>query len=67
MYIKINVSDGADKKNLLSHHEFRKAIAFAWINQKEYTAEFTASIPPTLSRKQKAPGASSVASPLTME
>ena len=35
MYIKINVSDGAEKKNLLSHHDFWKAIAFAWINQKE--------------------------------
>ena len=67
MYIKINVSDGAEKKNLLSHHDFRKAIAFSWINQKEYTAEFAASISPTLSRKRKAPGASSVASSLTMD
>lgn len=31
MYVNVNVLAGKKKKDLMSHHDFRKSIAFSWI------------------------------------
>ena len=31
-YVKVCKEEGMDKKNVLSHHDFRKKVAIAWIN-----------------------------------
>ena len=37
MYVKVNTLEyGVKKKDLMTHHEFRKAIALYWINPEEY-------------------------------
>jgi len=35
-YRRFCIDEGLDEKELLSHHDFLKDIAFAWINPKEY-------------------------------
>ena len=35
IYITINLKKGKNKKDLFSHHDFRKEIALAWINPNE--------------------------------
>ena len=37
MYLKVN--NGLQRKDLLSHHDFCKAIAIYWINPEEYKNE----------------------------
>ena len=32
MYVNVNMLAGKEKKDLMSHHDFRKSIALAWIN-----------------------------------
>ena len=37
MYVKVMQEEyGIEKKHLISHHDFREAIALYWINPKEY-------------------------------
>jgi hypothetical protein len=31
-YIKVNIAEGVDRKQLLSHYEFRKEIALNWLD-----------------------------------
>ena len=35
-YISVNIAAGVKRKDLLSHHDFRKAVALSWINQPLY-------------------------------
>jgi hypothetical protein len=35
-YVQLGLLAGIDRKNLLSHHDFRKAIALAWIDPANY-------------------------------
>ena len=40
MYLKVNMYEyGLQRKELLSHHDFRKAIALYWINPDKYENE----------------------------
>ena len=40
MYLKVNMLEyGVQRKYLMSHHDFRKAIALYWINPEEYEKE----------------------------
>jgi hypothetical protein len=32
IYIKVNIAEGVDQKQLLSHYEFRKEIALNWLD-----------------------------------
>jgi hypothetical protein len=32
VYIKVNIAEGVDRKQLLSHYEFRKQIALNWLD-----------------------------------
>jgi hypothetical protein len=32
IYIKVNIAEGVDRKQLLSHYEFRKEIALNWLD-----------------------------------
>jgi hypothetical protein len=32
VYIKVNIAEGVDRKQLLSHYEFRKEIALNWLD-----------------------------------
>ena len=41
MYAKVNESNEVEKKDLISHHDFHKAIALAWINPAKYRAKCT--------------------------
>ena len=34
MYLKVYLSHGRQKKDLLTHHDFRQAIAIYWINEE---------------------------------
>ncbi len=36
MYKKVLLGNGVARRQLLSHHDFRKAIAFAWINPAKH-------------------------------
>ena len=45
VYIKVNVAEGVDKKQLLSHYQFRKDIALNWIDP--------AYEPPVVRKEQK--------------
>jgi hypothetical protein len=51
-YKKINKENGVDPSRLLSHHDFRKAIAFAWINPEKH---WISPGPPCKKRKQRSP------------
>lgn len=52
MYLKINMLEhGLEKNDLMSHHDFRMAIALYWINPQEYLKDLATSEPYTLSRK----------------
>ena len=43
MYMKVNMEEyGVAKKDLMTHHDFRKAIALYWINPAEYDQELKA-------------------------
>ena len=35
MYKTLNLQAGREKKDLISHHDFRKRIALYWINPEE--------------------------------
>ena len=35
IYLHVNLENGMKKKDLLSHHDFRKVVALAWINPSE--------------------------------
>ncbi len=35
-YLKVNEEEGVPKKQLLSHHDFQKAVALYWINPQQY-------------------------------
>ena len=68
MYVKVN-QNRYIKKDLLSHHEFLKAIALAWINPKDYNVDSTIPfkrIPASL-RKWKSTGESSAVFSITMD
>jgi hypothetical protein len=49
MYTKVLLLNGVDRKQHLSHHDFRKAIAFAWINPEKHWA----SPPGPMNKKRK--------------
>ena len=59
IYIIVNITEGIPKKYLLSHHNFRKAIAMNWINPDRYYLQDQYS---TTSSKRKCKTASSVSS-----
>ena len=57
IYMICNISEGISKKDLLSHHNFRKAIAMNWINpDRDYRQDQNS----TTSSNQKRKTASSV-------
>ena len=57
IYIIVNITEVIAKKDLLSHHNFRKAIAMNWINHdRDYRQDQNS----TTSSKQKCKTASSV-------
>jgi len=39
IYRTFSLANGINKKDLMSHHDFRKSIALHWINQSEVTEE----------------------------
>ena len=46
MYMKVNVEEYViAKRDLITHHDFRKAIALYWINPAEYDQELKAEKP----------------------
>ena len=49
IYLHVNIENGI-KKYLLSHHDFRKAVALSWINPSEQDEELPA---PVSTRKRK--------------
>ena len=63
MYVKVNMEEyGKKKSELMSHHDFRKAIALYWINPQEYESEIKNKASFTLKRKCSSSTASSVSS-----
>ena len=57
IYMIVNISEGIPRKDLLSHHNIRKAIAMNWINHdRDYRQDQNS----TTSSKQKCKTASSV-------
>jgi hypothetical protein len=70
MYVKVNEEEGVQKKNMLSHHDYRRAIAVYLINPEEYEAEkngIAAHLHPTVSRRAKKSTSDSTTSTLTEE
>jgi hypothetical protein len=66
-YVAVNLAAGLKRKDLLSHHDFRKAVALSWINQPLYwtppkkkpTREQQAQYEgPSMSKKKMTPGSS---------
>ena len=52
MYMKVNMEEyGVAKKDLMTHHDFRKAMALYWINPAEYDQELRAKKPYDVKRK----------------
>ena len=51
---------GVERKNLMTHHDFRRAIATYWINPKEYKRDLKSTEPHTLKRKSSASTISSI-------
>ena len=52
MYMKVNMGEyGVAKKDLMTHHKFRKTIALYWINPAEYDQELKAEKPYDVKRK----------------
>jgi len=39
IYHTFSLANGINKKDVTSHHDFRKSIALHWINQSEVTEE----------------------------
>ena len=65
MYTKLHPSHGRQKKDLLSHHDFRRAIAMYWINE-EYSRKTRVNEGTiVIGRKRKKSGGSSTISSLT--
>ena len=56
-YVSLNLLAGKAKKNLLSHHDFRRAIALSWIAPDKYSPEVLALLtrkdPPAMSSSTK--------------
>ena len=59
IYLHVNLENRIIKKDVLSHNDFRKAVALSWINQIEQDEELPA---PVSTRKRKVFSGSSLSS-----
>ena len=39
IYVNVHNNNGVEKRDLIFHHNFHKAIAYSWINNTEYRGE----------------------------
>ena len=53
MYLKVHLSHGQQKKDLLTHHEFRRVIAIYWINEENSRRNAVKERPIVERRKRK--------------
>ena len=65
MYCKVQLENGIQKKDVLTHLKFREAIALYWINPEEYVDQKKSIIKTTLTRKSTS--TSSMTSSITMD
>ena len=59
IYLHVNLENGMKKAYLLSQHDFRKAVALAWINPSDQYEELPA---PVSTRKRKSISGSNLSS-----
>ena len=44
IYVTVHNNNGVEKRYLIFHHNFHKAIAYSWINNTEYRGKLTTTI-----------------------
>ena len=69
IYVEVDMSNRVEKRDLISHHAFHRAIALAWINPTEYRGKCTTRIATISTRNSSKRQSSSVstASSITMD
>ena len=69
MYLKVHTSHGQQKKDLLTHHDFRRAIVIYWIDEEHSkrttVKEETLVVGPKYKRNEGSTGGTSTISSLT--